>query len=104
MSNPFEVIESCRGKAAVMKMKSDLLIVIVGAIKSLDMTQQEAASEAGIHQPRVSDLKNGRIDKFSVDSLIEIAARLGISFESWIERDNHGRACAGMTAKPEGDE
>ncbi|MBM4121312.1 MAG: helix-turn-helix domain-containing protein [Nitrospira sp.] len=40
--------------------------------------QAEAAKVLGVTQPRISDLVRGRIDLFSVDSLIDMLARLGI--------------------------
>jgi predicted XRE-type DNA-binding protein len=38
----------------------------------------EAAELLGVTQPRVSDLVRGRLDLFSVDSLINMLARLGV--------------------------
>jgi predicted XRE-type DNA-binding protein len=37
-----------------------------------------AARLLGVTQPRVSDLMRGRIDLFSIDTLIDMLARLGI--------------------------
>jgi predicted XRE-type DNA-binding protein len=38
----------------------------------------EAAELLGVTQPRVSDLMRGRIDLFSIDTLIDMLARLGV--------------------------
>ena len=38
----------------------------------------EAARRLGVTQPRVSDLMRGRIDLFSIDTLIDMLARFGI--------------------------
>ena len=40
-------------------------------------TQNEAAKQLGITQPRVSDLLNGKLSKFSLDALVNMLAVLG---------------------------
>ena len=40
-------------------------------------TQVEAAAQCGLTQPRISDLLHGRISRFSLDALMNIAAALG---------------------------
>ena len=40
-------------------------------------TQVEAASHCGVTQPRINDLLRGRISRFSLDALVNIAAALG---------------------------
>lgn len=40
-------------------------------------TQQEAASLCGQTQPRISDLRRGAAERFSLDALVNIAAALG---------------------------
>ena len=47
-------------------------------MKARGLKQAEAARFLGVTQPRVSDLVRGRIDLFSVDSLIDMLARLGV--------------------------
>jgi predicted XRE-type DNA-binding protein len=42
------------------------------------MTQTEAAKILGVTQARVSDLKRGKIDRFSMDLLVRLAARAGL--------------------------
>jgi predicted XRE-type DNA-binding protein len=42
------------------------------------LTQTAAASELGITQARVSDIKRGRIESFSLDLLVRLAARAGL--------------------------
>ena len=43
------------------------------------MTQGEAAALFGVTQPRVSDLMRGKINLFSLDTLIDMAATAGMS-------------------------
>jgi predicted XRE-type DNA-binding protein len=35
----------------------------------------------GVSQPRVSDLVRGRVEKFSLDALVELLARAGIRLD-----------------------
>jgi predicted XRE-type DNA-binding protein len=42
------------------------------------MTQAEAAKVLGVTQARASDLKRGKIDRFSMDLLVRLAARAGL--------------------------
>jgi predicted XRE-type DNA-binding protein len=43
------------------------------------LTQVQAAKLLGISQPRVSDLVRGRIDLVSIDTLVDLLARLGVT-------------------------
>jgi predicted XRE-type DNA-binding protein len=65
-------------KAEHLRVRADLLIQIQKTISARKLKQTEAAKLLGVTQPRISDLMRGRIDLFSVDSLIDILARLGI--------------------------
>jgi predicted XRE-type DNA-binding protein len=46
-------------------------------IKKSGWTQAKAAKHCGVSQPRINDLLRGRIDKFSIDALVNMAASLG---------------------------
>ena len=65
-------------EAEHLRIRSDLLIQLQKTISSQRLKQAEAAKLLGVTQPRVSDLMRGRIDLFSVDTLIDMLARLGI--------------------------
>jgi predicted XRE-type DNA-binding protein len=40
-------------------------------------TQVEAAEQCGVTQPRINDLLRGRVSRFSLDALVNIATALG---------------------------
>jgi predicted XRE-type DNA-binding protein len=61
-------------KAAEMEMRAQLLI----GLERSRMTQAESAKVLGVTQARVSDLKRGKIDRFSMDLLVRLAARAGL--------------------------
>jgi len=62
-----------------LKLRSVLLIDITEKLRSLDLTQARAAELLCINQPRVSALLQGKIDKFRLDSLVDMAHRLGLN-------------------------
>ena len=64
-------------EAANLRMRSALMQQIARIIERKEWTQAEAASRCGISQPRVNDLLRGRIARFSLDALVNIAAALG---------------------------
>jgi len=65
-------------KAAEMEIRAQLLIGLEQWLEKSGMTQAEAASVLGVTQARVSDLKRGKINRFSMDLLVRLAARAGL--------------------------
>ncbi|QOW25685.1 XRE family transcriptional regulator [Lysobacter sp. H23M47] len=63
--------------AANLKMRADLMRKIAALIHDKSWTQAVAAEHCGISQPRINDLLRGRIGRFSLDALVNIAAILG---------------------------
>src|SRR3989337_2996940 len=61
-----------------LKVGSNLMIHLQQAIAKRGLKQAEAAKLLGVTQPRVSELMRGRIDLFSIDTLIDMLARLGV--------------------------
>ena len=65
-------------KAAEMEMRAQLLVGLEHWLEKSEMTQAAAAKVLGVTQARVSDLKRGKIDRFSMDLLVRLAARAGL--------------------------
>ncbi|EJX4926798.1 XRE family transcriptional regulator [Salmonella enterica] len=63
--------------ASKMAMKMDLSIMIINLIKEKGWTQKEAAEKLGINQSRVSELKNAKIELFTIDAMFDILDALG---------------------------
>lgn len=61
-----------------LRIRSDLLLQLQKAVRSQGLKQADAAKLLDVTQPRVSDMMRGRLDLFSVDTLIDMLARLGI--------------------------
>lgn len=66
-------------EALNLKVRSDLMIEISKLIEEQGLTQTAAAELLKVTQPRISDLVRGKIDRFSVDSLIEMLGHAGAS-------------------------
>lgn len=54
------------------------MIALRTKIEGWKDSQTEAARRLGLTQPRSNDLLRGRIDKFSLDALINLAAPAGL--------------------------
>ncbi|ONF49424.1 helix-turn-helix domain-containing protein [Methylobacterium radiotolerans] len=66
-------------EAANMKARSALLSGIIGRVKEWDLPQGQAAERVGLTRPRLNDLLKGKIDKFSLDALVNIASAAGLA-------------------------
>ena len=76
-ANVWDVIAETPEEAANLTLRSDLMDEIEAIIKAGGWTQKEAAKRCGVSQPRINDLLRGRISRFSLDALVNIAAALG---------------------------
>lgn len=64
-------------EAAVLQMRAKLMGNLRLYIEKRKLTQAQAAKQLGIAQSRWSDLVRGKWDKFSLEMLITLEARLG---------------------------
>jgi predicted XRE-type DNA-binding protein len=64
-------------QAANLRTRSELMRQIAQLVKDGGWTQVEAAERCGITQPRINDLLRGRVSRFSIDALVNIATALG---------------------------
>lgn len=64
------------GEAQNLLLRADLMSEVRKLARG--MTQQEAARMLGITQPRLNDLLKGKIDKFSLDALVNMLAHAGM--------------------------
>jgi predicted XRE-type DNA-binding protein len=78
-SSVWDAIEDTPQQAISMRARSDLMMSLTEVIRERGMTQGDAAALFGVTQPRVSDLMRGKINLFSLDTLIDMAATAGMS-------------------------
>jgi predicted XRE-type DNA-binding protein len=74
-ANVWDALEDSREDAANMTMRSNVMAIINKTVRGWRTTQAEAARRLGITQPRLNDLLHGKIDKFSLDTLMSLATR-----------------------------
>ena len=75
--NVFEDLGFDASEAQVLALRADLMAQLEKQIKASKLTQTEASRLLGVSQSRVSDLARGKVEKFSLDTLVQFAARLG---------------------------
>ncbi|MBH3385764.1 XRE family transcriptional regulator [Pseudomonas juntendi] len=63
--------------ASKMALKMDLSIFITDCIKKMGLKQHEAAARLNVTQSRVSELANGKIEKFTLDAMMDMLDKLG---------------------------
>ena len=78
-------------EAASLKIRADLMIEIERLLKRRRLTQTAAAKLLGVTQPRVSDLVRGKIDLFSIDTLVDMLTRAGVRVRLNVRR-SRGKA------------
>jgi predicted XRE-type DNA-binding protein len=66
------------GQPASFHARSALMGQLAELIRRQGWTQKEAAARLGVTQPRISDLTRGKIELFSLDTLIDMAAVAGL--------------------------
>lgn len=74
----WEALEDDPVRVQNLKLRSAALIEITEKLAGLNLSQTEIAKILSISQPRVSALMQGKIHKFRLDSLVDIAHRLGL--------------------------
>ena len=84
-------------EAANLTARGLLMIAIEQRIREEGWTQTEAAARLHVTQPRVSDLLNGKISKFSLDALVNMLPPVGLTFE--VRPVEHRPARAAKRAK-----
>lgn len=74
----FDAIADTPQDAVNLRLRAEVMQNIARRIASKGWTQAEAARHGGITQPRVNDLLRGRLSRFSLDALVNIATAMGL--------------------------
>jgi len=64
-------------QAANLRARAELMQKIAAIVRDHGWTQIEAARRCGVTQPRMNDLLRGRVSRFSLDALVNIATAIG---------------------------
>lgn len=79
--NVFADLGFDQDEAEHLRIRSALMATLREVLERRKLTQAEAASLFEVSQPRVSDLVRGKIGLFSIDTLVDMLARVGIRVE-----------------------
>lgn len=77
----WDAIEDSAAAAENLKLRAALMMALEERIKSQSWTQAEAGRRLCVTQPRISDLMRGKIDLFSLDTLVNMAVAAGLHVE-----------------------
>ncbi len=64
-------------EAAHLKIRSYFMALLRELIAARNLTQAQAADLFGVSQPRISNLVQGKIELFSIDTLVGMIERAG---------------------------
>lgn len=88
----FELLTDDAGEVVNYDLRANMMLALRDMIEMKGWTQKEAANFLGVTQPRISNLKQGKISKFSVDMLISMMVKMGFSFNFTYANENAGGA------------
>jgi predicted XRE-type DNA-binding protein len=73
----WDAVADTPAEAANLRARAELMQEIANIVNESEWTQAEAAAKCGVTQPRINDLLRGRVSRFSLDALVNIATALG---------------------------
>ncbi len=73
----WDAIADTPEEAANLSARAELMQMIASRLQQQSWTQAESARRCGVTQPRINDLLRGRVSRFSLDALVNIASALG---------------------------
>jgi len=73
----WDAISDTPEQSANLLARAELMMQIAGIVKEHEWKQADAAIHCGVTQPRINDLLRGRVSRFSLDALVNIATSLG---------------------------
>lgn len=73
----WDAIADTPEQAANLRARAELMRQIAAIVKANSWKQADAAKHCGVTQPRINDLLRGRVSRFSLDALVNIATALG---------------------------
>ncbi|MEL6237953.1 MAG: helix-turn-helix transcriptional regulator [Pseudomonadota bacterium] len=81
----FDALADTSEQAANLTARADLILAIRERVRSWDIPQEQAAKRLGLTRPRTNDLLRGKLDKFSLDALVNIATASGFKLHIQLE-------------------
>ena|SRR6185295_4158066 len=69
-----------------LRLRSQMMTALRKFIEREGLTQARAAKRLKVSQPRISDLMRGKISRFSLDALVNMAVDAGLELDFRIKR------------------
>lgn len=73
-------------EAQNLSLRSELMSRIERYVRSSGLTQKECAARMGVTQPRLNDLLRAKIDRFSLDALVNMLGHAGMRVELKVKK------------------
>jgi predicted XRE-type DNA-binding protein len=89
--NVFKLITNDPVEYTVKHLKSQLLMALITSIRENGWTQATAAKVLNVSAPRVSNLFQGYLEKFSIEALVEMLVRVGYKLDADFDTQNDQR-------------
>lgn len=75
-NNIFEALGFDKDKAENLRIRTQLMMTLKNFIRREKLSQTDAAKIFAVSQPRISDLTKGKVDKFTIDMLVNMLAKI----------------------------
>jgi predicted XRE-type DNA-binding protein len=85
-SSVWDALVDSPEEAENLRLRSQLMRIMTRTVRSWDLPQKEAARRLHITQPRLSELLNGKIDKFSLDALVNLLASADLEIDITVKK------------------
>jgi predicted XRE-type DNA-binding protein len=82
----WDALENTESLAANMKAKTKIMIALHDVVEGMGLTQAQASKNLNITQPRLNDLLKGRINRFSLDALFNLAYCAGLEINVTLKK------------------
>src|SRR5882762_5374444 len=89
----WDAIADTPEQAANLRVRAELMQKIAAIVTDSGWTQAEMANRCGVTQPRINDLLRGRVSRFSLDALVNVATALGCRVRVDLEAACTGFCC-----------
>ena len=76
--NVWDLLSDTPSEAENLRLRAQLMSRITDRLAEFGWSQKTTAENLDLTQPRVSDLRTGKISKFSLDALVNIGIKVGV--------------------------
>jgi len=84
--NVFRDLGFSATEAENLRIRSAMMTALITQLEKRGLTQAQAARLLGVSQPRISDLMRGKIQLFSIDTLVNMLAAAGLKIHLHVRK------------------